>query len=184
MNFGRLGVLVAAWSLLGATVARAESQETVAPVRADRPILVGVSLSGPWMASHDVTIPLPSVRVGVNVSPRLALDLTAGTLSHDVGGRWTMFDLGARWFFAGGPLGPYALARVGAFHSKPDEGEGAHLTYPLAAVGGGLEYTCRCGFAAWAEAGPALFRYTDGKAHSAAGGVYMSLGVGYRIPTR
>ena len=184
MNFGRLGVLVAAWSLLGATIARAEPEAGAAPIRGDRPILVGLSLSGPWMAGHDVTLPLPSARVGVNVSPHLALDLTAGTLSHDVGGRWTTFDVGARWFFADGPLGPYALARVGAFFNEPDEGEGARLTYPLAAVGGGLEYTCRCGFAAWAEAGPALFRYTDGKAHSADGGVYMSLGAGYRIPIR
>ncbi len=162
-------------------VARAEPATDATPVRASRAVSVGLAISGPRMLTHDLALPLPSVRVGVNLSPRLALDLTVGALPYDATGRRTMIDLGARWFFSDHHTSPYAMVRAGDFFSNAQEGAAHGRSYPLVTVGAGIEYACGCGFVAWAEAGPALFRYTDGVSSSAAGGLYLSLGAGYRI---
>jgi hypothetical protein len=49
---------------------------------------------------------LPFVRLGVNISPRLVLELTAGSIAYEVSGRWTLIDAGARWHLTGGSLSP------------------------------------------------------------------------------
>lgn len=164
--------------LLGGGALAAESADRV-PVRRERSISVGAAVAGPWIASHDVTVPLPALRVGVNVSPRLTFDLTGGALPYEVSGRWTVVDLGARWFFGDGNASPYAMARVGAFFDKADEGN--DRSYPYGTVGAGFEYACRCGFVAWAEAGPALTGYMDVGPRTAAAGAYGSVGLGYRF---
>ena len=160
-------------------LAAEETLARVAPIRQERAISVGASLAWPWVAGHDVTVPLPALRVGVNVSPRLAVDLTGGMISYGASGRWSLVDIGARWFLSDGHASPYLMARVGDFFDKADEG--SDRSYPYAAVGVGLEYACGCGFIAWGEAGPALTGYTSGGSHSAAAGIYASAGLGFRF---
>ena len=172
-------LVIGTFTLLQLGSAAAEESADLAPVRRERSIEVGATLVWPWIASHDATVPLPSLRVGANISPRLAFDLTAGVLPHEANGRWSAFDLGARWFLGDGNASPYFMGRVGAFFDKADEG--SNRSYPYATVGAGFEYACRCGFVAWGEAGPALAGYTSGGPHSAAAALYGSVGLGYRF---
>jgi hypothetical protein len=163
--------------------AAAQTPPAVAPtpVRVERRVLLGVGLVYPMTLDHDITIPLPSVRLGVNISPRLVLELTAGSIAYGASGRWTVIDAGLRWHLTDGSLSPYVMAHAGEWFDDADEG--GDRSYPYAALGGGVEYACRCGFAAWVEAAPALISYTAGGPHSTVGGVYMGLGLGYRIRT-
>ena len=163
--------------------AAAQTPPAVAPtpVRAERRVLLSVGLVYPMTLDHDVTGPLPSLRLGVNISPRLVLELTGSSIPYEVSGRVTLIDAGLRWHLTDGSLSPYVMAHAGEWFDDLDEG--GERSYPYAALGGGVEYACRCGFAAWVEAAPALISYTAGGPHSTVGGVYMGLGLGYRIRT-
>jgi hypothetical protein len=170
-------------SLYGAP-ARAADDDTAAIIRGwgQRPLTVAAVVSWPWMAQHDVTVPLPGGRLSVNVSPRLSLDLTGGWLTHDQSGRWTLVDLGARWFFATGPTSPYVVARAGSYFDRADEGD--DHSYPYGVVGGGIEYACGCGLTLSGELGPALMGFADNVRRRAVLGVYGSVAIGFRFGLR
>ena len=163
------------------SLARAETDSIEVPVRAERRLLLGISPTYPMVFGHDVSLPLPALRLGVNVLPRLMAEATAGTLSYGASGRWTLVDLGLRWYVTQGAIGPYVMAHVGDFIDDADEGN--TRSYPYGAVGGGFEYACRCGFAVWAEVAPALVSYMDIGPRSTQAGLFMSAGVGYRVRT-
>jgi hypothetical protein len=125
------------------------------------------------MSAHDYTLALPALRVGVNLSPRLALDVTAGTLQFQYGG-WSLLDAGARWFFMDGNVSPYLMGRAGGYWVL-DGGAGPppNRAYGYATLGAGIEWASDNGFTAWAEGGPALVGGNRGG--------YASLGIGYRL---
>ena len=83
------------------------------PLRAERRVLLGVGLVYPMTLDHDVTGPLPSLRLGVNISPRLVLELTGSSIPYEVSGRVTLIDVGLRWHLTDGPLSPYVMAHAG-----------------------------------------------------------------------
>ena len=157
----------------------AAGDAAVLPVRIDRPVLVGASLTWPWVRSHDVTIPLPTLHLGVNLSPHLAVEVTGGWIPFGETGRLSMIDVGVRWLVMTDALAPYLLARAGDYWNNADEG--GDRSYPFAAVGAGLDYSAAWGGAAWLELGPALFSYSDGISSAIAVGFYASVGVGYRL---
>jgi hypothetical protein len=76
----------------------------------------------------------------------------------------------------------YLALRIGDYLDHADEG--GDRSYPFATIAGGVEYACRCGFTAWAEAGPAAVSYMAAGPRSLSLGIYASAGVGYRIRTR
>jgi hypothetical protein len=162
-----------------AQAALAQPVAESAPVRGDRPISLGVSAAWPWMPAHDATAPLPAVRLSVNFSPRLSLDVSGGTIPYETAGRFTLVDLGARWFLSEGHASPYLMARAGEYLDKADEGPDAK--YPYAAAGAGFEYACNCGLAAWAELAPAVIAYDRDGPRTWNRGLYVSVGVGYRF---
>jgi hypothetical protein len=88
-------------------------------------------------------------------------------------------DIGLRWHITEGAVRPHLMAHAGDFIDKADEGN--DRSHPYAAVGGGLEYACRCAFAVWAEAAPALVSYMNVGPRSTETGLFMSLGLGYRV---
>src|SRR5215510_15047590 len=163
----RLGLIIGVVAGLARPVV-AQPAEAAAKVRESRRVSIGFSPAWPWMAAHDVTAPLPALRLGVNLSPRLALDLTGGMLEYSAYGSWSLVDIGARWFFLDGNASPYVMGRVGSYFVDADEGSNA--TYRYATLGVGAEYAAGFGLTAWAEGGPAL---VGGER-----GVYASVGVG------
>ena len=170
----RIGRIVLVASAVAACLARpaaAQPSPAESMVRGSRRVSFGLSPAWPWMAAHDVTAPLPALRLGVNFSPRVAVDLTAGTFQYSSFGGWSLVDLGARWFFADGNVSPYLMGRAGEYFVNGDETP--DKTYLYATLGGGIEYAGDGGLTAWVEAGPALI---DGN-----GGAYVSIGVGYRF---
>ena len=100
----------------------AQESRPIGPVRAERRVLLGVGLVYPMVLDHDVTIPLPSLRLAVNISPRLVVELSAGSMPYAVSGRWTLIDAGVRWQVADGPLSPYLMAHIGKWFDEADEG--------------------------------------------------------------
>jgi len=167
----RLGLVIGVAGACLARPAAAQSPPAVETVRETRRVSIGFSPAWPWMAAHDVTAPLPSLRLSVSVSSHLALDLTGGTLQYSDHGGWSLVDIGARWFFSDGNASPYVMGRAGQYFVDGDETP--DRTYGYLALGGGIEYAGDGGFTAWAEGGPALI---DGNA-----GAYGSVGIGYRF---
>ncbi len=168
-----------------APVAYAHAEGGEPAVRAERRLLLGIAPTYPLVFGHDVSVPLPAVRAGVNLLPRLAADLTAGTLPHEDGGRWTVLDVGLRWHLTEGAVSPYLMVHAGDFIDDDNVNEGGHRSYPYGALGGGVELAGRCGFAMWAEAAPALVSYLDtaGGPRSTQAGLFVDLGLGYRFRT-
>jgi hypothetical protein len=146
----------------------------VESVREARRVSFGVAPAWPWNASHDVTLPVPALRLGVSFSPRVTVDLTAGTIhASDYSGA-SLVEVGARYFFADGNASPYLMVRVGEYFADHDESP--DRTYGYAALGPGIEYAADNGFTAWAEAGPVLIDSDLG--------AYASVGLGYRFGSR
>jgi len=168
------GVIAAAWPLVAA------AGPVEAPVRQQRPLLVGLSIGWPWISGHDATVPVPGFRAGL-AGARLSVELGAAFVPFGGDGGVTVVDLGARWFVRQGAAAPYLMVRAGDYFDNADEG--GDRSYPFAVAGAGLDYSCRCGLSAWFEIGPSLVSYTasDVGPRSIAGGVYTSLGVGYRL---
>jgi hypothetical protein len=178
----RLGLAIVV-AFAGAGLARpapAQSSDAVATVRESRSVSVALAPSGPLARQFDsgrlLTIPLPAVRVGVNVSPRLMLDLTATTLPLDSYVQTTLIDLGARWFLDDANGSPYLMARSGAFFVTGSENEVDVGTYGYVTLGAGAEWADDNGLTLWAEVGPALVY-----GHRTGWGGYASVGVGYRF---
>jgi hypothetical protein len=153
-----------------ATPAAADPTDQETTVRESRRAFLAFSPAFPVLAGHDVTTPVPGLRVGVNLSTHLALDLTAGELPQ-TGGANTLFDFGARWFFLGGNLSPYLMVRAGKYSGYNDEGPDP--SYRYVTLGPGVEYAGDHGFTAWLEAAPALLEGDRGW--------YYSFGLGYRF---
>ena len=169
--------------LLTGQAAFAQPVPESTPVREDRPFSLGVSPTWPWMAENDVTLPvLPTVRLSVNVSPRVSVDLTAGIFSYEGSGQASLLDIGARWFFSEGHASPYLMVRASEYWDAPNEGREGN--YPYAAAGAGLEYACGCGLALWGEIGPAVLGYDQEGPRTWNRGVYVNLGLGYRFRLR
>ena len=78
---GRPGSVVAVIVAGLAGPAAAESSEAVAAVRGGRPVSIGLSPGGPLADLRYPAIPLPALRLGVSLSPRLTVDLTGGMSS-------------------------------------------------------------------------------------------------------
>ena len=153
-----------------ATPSAPEPADAETTVRESRRAFLAFSPAFPVFAGHDLTMPVPGLRVGVNLSSHLALDLTAGELPQ-TGGATTLIDLGARWFFLRGNVSPYLMARVGKYSGYNDEGPDP--SYGYVTLGPGVEYAGDHGFTAWLEAAPALLEGDRGW--------YYSLGLGYRF---
>ena len=160
------GVLVA--GLAGpAAAGETEQAETL---RQSRPGFLAFSPVWPRVANHDSTVPLPGLRLSVNVSPRVAFDLTGGFFPQ-TGGSFNLIDVGARWFFAKGNFAPYLMGRAGKYSGYNDEGPDPSYLYVT--LGPGIEYASDGGFVAWIEYGPALLGGNRGW--------YGSFGLGYRF---
>jgi hypothetical protein len=174
MRIGRLALLA---GVITATLARpaaaAEEEAHEETVRQSRPGFLAFSPAWPVLAGHDVTMPLPGLRVGVNFSTHLALDLTGG-LFPQTGGSNNLVDVGARWFFLDGNASPYVMARAGRYHSYNDEGP--DHDYGYVTLGAGAEYAGDGGFVASLEAGPALVGGDRGW--------YYNFSLGYRFGSR
>jgi hypothetical protein len=168
-HLGRFAVVAGAVCASFARPAAAQSPPAET-VRESRPGLLAFTPTWPWMAHQDVTIPLPSLRVSVNMSPRLTVDMTGGMFPQ-LGEKFWLLDIGARTFLTGGHLSPYVMARVGMYHSVHDETP--DQTYRYGTLGAGVEYAANGGFTAWAELGPALL--------DSERGWYGSFGLGYRF---
>jgi hypothetical protein len=152
-------------------------------VREARRLSLSVATPWPVFANHDATIPLPSLRIGVEVSPRVACELTGGTIPFGYDGRMTLLEAGLRVFMLESTLAPYGVARAGIyFDDALEQGPGRNYPY-LQPAGIGLDYSGTWGFTASAEIGPTLMWYQDVGAHSLEHGVYVSVSLGYRVRT-
>jgi hypothetical protein len=175
-RIGRRALVMAALALALALARPAVAQSTdTAAVRERRAVAIAFSPAGPLVKDDSYeeslrTIPLPALRVSVNLSPRLALDFTAGLLRVQFGGA-ALVDVGARWFYSDALVSPYLAGRAGWYFVDGDENP--DRTYRYATVGLGIEQAFDTGVTAWADIGPAL---VGGKP-----GVYASLGLGYRF---
>jgi hypothetical protein len=179
---GGPGLVVATAAIVVGLAGRAAAESTAAvvAVRGSRPVSIGFSPGGPWADGRQsggrLTIPLPALRVGVSLSPRLAVDLTGGILPFEYT-QLALVDLGARWFFTAANVSPYLMGRAGVYLVDIHDDYSAHHTYGYATLGGGVEYASGGGFTAWAEIGPVLVKGNPG----AAAGAYASVGLGYRF---
>lgn len=160
-----------------AVLASAASAE---PVRTDRKILIAISIPD-WMyiTSHDATFPLPGLHVGYQVRPRVLAEVGAAFMPMTYGAYAGVADAGARYTFRDGRFSPYALGRVGAYLSSPDEGDGG--TWPFVVTGLGLELAATGGFAAWGEAGVGIVSFESNNRRDTNAAVWVSVGVGYRF---
>jgi hypothetical protein len=178
---GLLASLLAVTVSLAARAAVAELDAGKVAIRENRRVLVAIGVPDVlWLPGHDVTVPLPTVRLAVNLSPALALDVTAGELPYETTGLWSTVHVGIRYFFAPRPFSPYVVLRAGTWMDHANEGAGDR-SYPFAALCGGVEQTWKKGLSLWAELGPALISYTDGGARSWIAGLQGSAGIGVRL---
>lgn len=169
------------WSLLSGAVATPAwaDDQTESTVRQRHGYLLGVSPTWPWISGADATMPLPALRLGVQVARRTSVELTAGAIPIGDGASMWIADLGGRWFATTGTLAPYVMVRAGDYADRG--GDGGDRSYPFAALGGGIDYSGTGGLTAWAELAPAVVSYTTGgDARSLRAGIYASVGVGYR----
>ena len=152
-------------------------------MREMRRLMLAVATAWPVFAHHDTTVPLPGLRIGFNISPRVEADLTGASIPFEYDGRMSMVEVGIRVFTIQGPLAPYGVARAGIyFDDAVEQGPGRNYPY-IQPVGVGLDYSGTWGFTAFAEVGPTLMWYQDVGAHSLERGIYMSVGLGYRVRT-
>lgn len=107
----RYSIVVAAVLAFGGSSADAEPAEAPQAVRAERPIAIALSPVFPWISGHDATVPLPALRLGLNVSPRLALACACGLTA------WVEAGAGLFSYEAAGPrsteLGGYLGVGIG-----------------------------------------------------------------------
>lgn len=153
-------------------------------VRGERRLSLVAAMPWPILAHHDATIPVPSLRIGVNLSPRLMAELTGGRIPFGYDGQLGLVEAGIRVFIVESNLAPYGVARAGIFFDDSHE-QGPQRNYRyLQPVGVGLDYSGPWGFTASAEIGPSLMWYSEGGAHSVERGMYVSIGLGYRVRTQ
>lgn len=162
------------------------SAEGGAPARPARPagsVLLGIAVPDElFIHGHDATVPLPALRVALQVTPRISADLGAGYVPAAYGSHFAIGHLGARWFASERPVGPYLLARVGIWDDDPDEG--GRTKYGFAVAGGGVEYTHSSGLSLWLELalGGVLHESGPGGDRTEVDlGIYGSAGIGYRL---
>jgi hypothetical protein len=163
-----------------------ETSNSPAPptVRAERRLSLGVATPWPIFARHDATIPVPALRIGVNLSPRFMAELTGGRIPFEYDGEVGLLEAGFRVFIVESSLAPYGVARAGIYFDDSHE-QGPPRNYPyLQPVGVGLDYSGSWGFTASAEIGPTLMWYSEGGDHSLQRGMYVSIGIGYRVRTQ
>jgi hypothetical protein len=178
---GPLAYLFALTMSLGGRAALGQPEVAAPSIRQSRRVLLAVGVPDVlWIRGHDATMPLPTVRLGVNLSPVLSLDLTGGGLPVE-GDLSATVHLGLRWYFARRPLAPYVVLRAGTWMDRGSPNEGGNRSYPFAALGGGVEQTWNNGLTLWTELGPALVSYMAGGPRSWAAGVQGSAGIGLRL---
>jgi hypothetical protein len=177
---GLLASLLAIVLSLAGRAASAEPDAAVVAIRETRRVLVAIGVPDVlWLPGHDATVPLPAVRLAVNLSPALSLDMTAGELPYATAGLWSTVHVGLRYFFAPRPFSPYVVLRAGSWMDHADEGN--NRSYPFAALCAGVEQVWKNGFTLWAEAGPAVISYMDDGPRSWVTGLQGSAGVGLRL---
>jgi hypothetical protein len=180
---GRCSKILGLWTflLLAAPLAAGADDAPPQPVR-DRPAaLLGLQIPDVLVIlGHDVTIPLPALRLGAGVSRRLAFEITGATLTHDVTGRWTMIHGSASYFLWDDRLSPYFLGGAGVWRDRGESGD--VRSYPFAFGGAGAQFAGYRGFVVWLEVGPAVASYTDGVRRQTTLAIYGGLGVGIRVP--
>ena len=84
-------------------------------VREARRLSLAVATPWPVFAHHDATTPVPALRIGVNVSPRVLGELTGGSIPLGYDGRVSLLEAGIRVFMVEGQLAPYSVARAGIY---------------------------------------------------------------------
>jgi hypothetical protein len=149
------------------------------PIREAKRIYLGVALDALYVhaADGDGGIVL---RAGVNLSPRLMLELTGGVNPRGPNGEWTSYGGGLRYFLRDGAFAPYLALRAARSHEHPDEGRDTdHL---WAAAGPGIAYTSHFGLDWTLDAMPAVARVDDSFATSTHVGLLVSTALGFRFP--
>jgi hypothetical protein len=156
------------------------SSASAEPVRSDRKVLVAITIPD-WMyiTSHDVTFPLPGLHVGYQAHRRVLAEVGVAFMPLPYGASAALAHAGARYLFRESRWSPYALGRVGAYTSDPDEGDGG--TWPFVVTGLGMELAATGGFAAWLEAGVGLVSFENLDRRETNAAVWISVGAGYRF---
>jgi hypothetical protein len=172
--------LLAIASLLAGRAAVAEPDVAEVAIRENHRVLLAIGVPDVlWLSGHDVTVPLPAVRLAVNLSPALSLDVTAGELPYESTGLWSTVHVGLRWFFVPRSFSPYVVLRAGTWLDHAEEGN--NRSYPFAALCGGVEQVWKNGLTLWGEAGPAVISYMDDGPRSWVAGLQGSAGIGLRL---
>lgn len=148
--------------------------------RSARRRLIAVSIPDElFISNHDVTFPHPALRVGYQAHPVMLVEAGLSYLPLPYGAHAALVHVGGRYLLTDNRFAPYGFARVGAYDSSPDEGDGG--TYPFLAAGLGIELAARGGFAAWAEAGPGLASFEQFDERTTELALFVSVGLGYRF---
>jgi hypothetical protein len=148
---------------------------SAAPAAAERKLLVALTVpEGLAIANHDVTIPMPGIRVGYRFDG-WSVDAGVGYMPMPYDAEQSMVHVGTRRFLRAKPLAPYVMARVGLWNSRPDEGDAESAVFGVG--GAGVEYAGSSGFTAWIELGAGGARY-EGTLEAC---FYVSAGIGYRF---
>jgi hypothetical protein len=164
-------------------LAAADGGEPARPARPAGSICFGLAVpEALFIHGHDVTIPLPALRVAWQVTPRISADFGAGYVPMEYESHAAIGHVGARWFASERPVAPYLLARVGIWDFNPTEGD--RMKYRFALAGGGVEYTHSSGLSLWLELALGGVFYESGAGGKRTGvdlGSYGSTGIGYRL---
>ncbi len=148
--------------------------------RSARRRLIAISIPDElFINNHDVTFPLPALRIGYQAHPVMLVELGISYLPLPYGAHAALVHVGGRYLLTDHRFAPYVFSRVGAYDSSPDEGDGG--TYPFLAAGLGIELAAQGGFAAWAEAGPGLASFEQLDQRETELALFVSVGLGYRF---
>jgi hypothetical protein len=157
---------------------RPASADDAAFIREERPVRLALGFDALFVHDGEGDGG-PMLRLGVNLSPRLALELTGGVSPRGPSGDWSAVGGGLSWFFGRGALAPHAVLRAQASSEHPDEGR--DLSHLFVGAGLGLEYAGPSGVTLWCEALPALVHFDAFYSKGLRPGVLVSLGLGYRF---
>jgi hypothetical protein len=142
--------------------------------------LVGLAIPDElYIANHDVTFPLPALRVGYQVHRAMFVEVGVSYLPLRDGASAALAHLGGRYLLTDTRFAPYVFARLGVYRDDPDEGDGG--SYPFGAAGLGLELAMVGGFAAWIDAGPGLASFEQFDMRTTEVALFVSAGLGYRF---
>jgi hypothetical protein len=175
----RVATLVGMTLLASLAGARARAADAGA-VRAARPVSLAVAVPDLLLVQgRDVTMPLPGLHLGVNLSPHLAIEAAGGGLPLNNGGSHSMLQAALKWYFLNGAWSPTLGARVGAYLSRG--GDGGDRRYSFVGGGPGLEYAGESGFLVSGDVSVLGVSYTDGGEHYPRLGMSVSFAIGYRF---